>query len=252
MLRPISPDEDALPPDVREFARSMRDSAPAPMLGPGLVRRGARAKARAPDRRFALDEVDELDELEELDELDEAARPLPGEPALRREAPKLDHWTVRAHVYTSEVAARIGILAGLFGGSGKVVKAGAMDEAKRFRVETTESGRYCEVGVAVRLAAAATEWEAQIDLSVPNIAAAAQLGMKTGDAQIGIEVSGYSGALGDLLPAPRQLDVSTLSDYLAAFRAIQAQVFGRSGLAFLTPAVLTFDDQEGPDGGAIN
>jgi hypothetical protein len=245
VFRPISPDEDTLPADVREFASSLRGSVPAPRIGqphPGTRQRPVDPRRRdAPGSGVTIDELDELDELEDLDLAPPAGRPG------RNEAPKLDHWTVRAHVYTSEVAARIGILAGLFGGSGKVVKAGAMDEAKRFYLETTESGRHIEVGVAVRLAVAATEWEAQIDLSLPNIAAAAQLGMKTGDAQIGIEVAGYSGALGDLLPAPRQLDVATLSDYLSAFHAIQAQVFGRSGLPFLTPAVLTFDDGEAPD-----
>jgi hypothetical protein len=47
---------------------------------------------------------------------------------------------------------------------------------------------------------ATTSWDLDADISIPNIAAAAQLKMKAGDARIGIEIAGYSGALGDLLP----------------------------------------------------
>jgi hypothetical protein len=159
------------------------------------------------------------------------------------EVPKLDRWAVEAHVYKTEVSANIGILAGLFKGSGKHVSAGAMNEAKRYRLGKTEENRPVEIGVAVRLVAATTEWDASFDLSVPNIAAVAQLKLSHGDARVGIDVVGYSGPLGTLLPAPKNLDVSTLADYLAAFTAIQAQVFGEAGLVFLAPTVLAYDDQ---------
>ena len=158
--------------------------------------------------------------------------------------PVLDSWSVQAHVYSSEIAAKLGILAGLFGGTGKRAKAGATHEAKRYRMEITEAGTKVQWGVAVRLAVATTEWDVDAELSVPNIAAAAQLDMNVGDAKIGIDVVGYSGALGKILPTPRQLDVTTLASYLAAFATIQREVFGSRGLAFLTPTVLAYEDGE--------
>lgn len=191
----------------------------------------------------------ELEELEEFDELE--ADLIAPPPRLRVEAPSaaamLEHWTVRAQVYSTEIASKLSILAGLFGLSGKRASAGAMHEAKRFRIERTpDTSRPVEVGVAVRLIVATTEWKVDAEISVPNLAAAAQLNWDVGDARIGIEVTGYSGPLGDLLPAPRQLDVSTLVDYIAAFHSIQAQVFGRRGLAFLAPTVLNYEDETGP------
>jgi hypothetical protein len=56
-------------------------------------------------------------------------------------------------------------------------------------------------------------------------------------------VSGYTGPLGSLLPAPRSLDVSTMADYVAAFERIQREVFGRKGLPFLSPTVLWIEDE---------
>jgi hypothetical protein len=190
-----------------------------------------------------LSDLDELDEFDEfLDSPEEGAGP---RVRLRGESAKLEYWNVRAQVYTTEVAAKLGLLAGLFGLSGKRATAGAMHEAKRFRLERIpESDRSVEVGVAVRLIVATTEWNVDAEITVPNLAAAAQLNWDVGDARIGIEVAGYSGPLGDLLPAPRQLDVSTLVDYVSAFHEIQAQVFGKTGLAFLTPTVLNYQDKE--------
>src|SRR4051812_35018277 len=88
-------------------------------------------------------------------------------------APPLDRWVIQAHVYTTEVAGKLSFLGGLLGGGAKRASAGAMDEAKRFRL-TEVAGKQVEIGVAVRLVAAITSWEANLDVSIPNIAAAAQ------------------------------------------------------------------------------
>jgi hypothetical protein len=233
VLRPIAPDDPDLPDDVRALIGSLHERAPWPSIIPPH-----KPASRVLGRVDEFDEDDDADldaALEELDELPLTARPTATVPAL-------DRWSVQAHVYSSEVAAKLSILAGLFGGSGKRAKAGATHEAKRYRVEITDAQREVQIGVAVRLAVATTEWEVDAELSVPNIAAAAQLNAKVGDAKIGIDVVGYSGPLGDMLPAPRQLDVTTLADYLAAFSAIQRRVFGRDGGRFLTPTALSYDD----------
>jgi hypothetical protein len=233
VLRPMAPDDSDLPDDVRSLLGSLRDSAAPPTIAP--------PRKPKPRVRRGFEKLDEA--LEDFDELDDEVAITAG-PTAKAQVPVLDRWSVQAHVYSSEVAAKLSILAGLFGGSGKRAKAGATHEAKRYRVELTDAGREVQVGVAVRLAVATTEWEVDAELSVPNIAAAAQLNARVGDAKIGIDVVGFSGPLGEMLPAPRQLDVTTLADYLAAFTAIQHRVFGREGLAFLTPTALSYEDRE--------
>lgn len=173
------------------------------------------------------------------------APPLSGDahhPVSVSEVPKLEHWTVQAHIYSEEIAGSVSILGALFGGSGKRAKVGAVHEAKRFRIDRTPDGREVEIGVAVRLAVAVTEWDTKFEVSLPNIAASAQL--NGFDGRIGIEVVGYAGPLGDLLPAPRELSVTTCADYLQAFSKIQAQVFGAEGLGFQTPTALAFDNDQ--------
>jgi hypothetical protein len=49
---------------------------------------------------------------------------------------------------------------------------------------------------------------------------------------------GYAGALGSLLPAPKQLDVATCAEYLTAFASIQSQVFSEQGMQFIAPTVI--------------
>jgi hypothetical protein len=239
VLRPVSA-EESLPEDVERLTRSLRSAAQSPAIGVDIPPSRPRKTGTRPGGRLSdLDELDELDEF--LDSPEEGAGP---RVRLQGESARLENWTVRAQVYTTEVAAKLGLLAGLFGFSGKRATAGAMHEAKRFRLERTpESDRSVEVGVAVRLIVATTEWNVDAEITVPNLAAAAQLNWDVGDARIGIEVAGYSGPLGALLPAPRQLDVSTLVDYVSAFHKIQAQVFGRTGLAFRTPTVLNYEDE---------
>src|SRR5262249_3340233 len=154
--------------------------------------------------------------------------------------PVLERWTVQAHAYSTDVAGKVGLLGRLFGGEAKTARAGVVHEAKRFTIQRTEQDRITECGVAVRILAATTDWEAKVQLTLPNLAADAQL--NGGDARVAIDVVGYSGPLGGLLPGPERLNVESLAAYLEAFHAVQAGVFSEAGLPFLTPTLLSYED----------
>jgi hypothetical protein len=154
--------------------------------------------------------------------------------------PKLENWTVQADAYTTDVAGKVSLLGRLFSGEIRVANAGVVHEAKRFTVQRTSQDRFTEFGVSVRIIAATTDWDSKLQLTLPNLAADAQLNRR--DARVAIEVVGYSGPLGSLLPAPERLDVESFAVYLHAFNSIQAAVFGEAGLPYLTPALLTYDD----------
>jgi hypothetical protein len=241
VLQPVPPAEQ-LPDDVEKLARELAETNQLPRVALA----GPRGRRRALSRSLTGDDS-ALTVEEDLDAV--LSRDFPA-PALVTEptpVPKLDQWAVRAHTYSHEAGGSLNIFAGLFGigAKAKRAKAGAVHEAKAFTTARTDTGRECEWGVAVRLMVACTEWEAKIDLSIPSLAAAAEIGaqleIKTGDARIGIEVAGYAGPLGSLLPAPRALDVTTAADYLVAFQKIQAKVFDEASLAFLSPVVLSAD-----------
>jgi hypothetical protein len=156
-------------------------------------------------------------------------------------APPLDRWDVKTHIYKQEMAGKVGFLAGLFSGSAKNVTAGVLHEAKRYRVEKTDTGRNVEYGVSVRLTVATTDFDAEFDLSIPNLAAQAQLG-KT-EAKIGISVVGFYGPIGDILPAPEDLNVENFSVFTNAAKEIQRRIFGPDGVNYLSPTLLSFDDK---------
>jgi len=162
-----------------------------------------------------------------------------------RPDPILDRWDVQTHKYQREIAMKVGFLTGLFSGSGKRVAAGVVHEAKRYRREKTTASRYVEIGVSVRLSVATTALNAEFELSIPNLAAQAQLGMS--DARIGIAVVGYFGPIGDLLPAPEDLNVENFSKFTQAAKEIQARVFGPDGINYLSPTLLSFDEKGSSD-----
>ncbi len=64
------------------------------------------------------------------------------------------------------------------------MEAGVTQEAKRYRVERTATGRDVEIGVGVRLVVATADLQIDTDLSIPNLAAAAQLGRA--DTKVGL------------------------------------------------------------------
>lgn len=155
-------------------------------------------------------------------------------------ASTLDRWDVQSHQYKTEAQVETSILARLFSGSGKVSNYGLVQEAKRFCVQTTDRDRRVEYGTAVRLSVAVLSSDFNIALTLPNIAAKAQL--NDIHARIALSVDGYVGPLGELLPAPDNLNVENLAVYTTAFKAIQALVFGNTGLDYISPTLLGYED----------
>ena len=156
-------------------------------------------------------------------------------------APILDRWDVVTHQYRRDAAAKIGFFGKLFSGSGKVVTAGVTQEAKQYKVEETEDDRQVELGVAVRLAVATSSFAIDVELTVPNLAAAAQLGMA--DTRIGIYILGFRGPIGDIMPSPTDLNVENFAGFMAAFSAIQKRVFDIEHAAFLSPTLLGYREK---------
>ncbi len=135
------------------------------------------------------------------------------------------------------------LLAGLFSSKAKTSQFGIVQEAKRYCINETDTGERVEFGTAVRLAVAVldTAFDAKL-ATLPNIAATAQLGSIK--ARIALSVDGYVGPLGELLPAPDSLNVENLGVYTAAFKAIQALVFGAAGLNYIAPTLLGYNERE--------
>ncbi|MEZ5944391.1 MAG: hypothetical protein R3C18_23635 [Planctomycetaceae bacterium] len=153
---------------------------------------------------------------------------------------QLDHWDVQTHQYRDDVAGSIGIFGALFSGKGKTVNAGVIQEAKRFCIRKTKEGRRVEFGVSVRLSVASHLASAEFSLSIPNIAASAQL--ESGDARIGLTVLGFNGPIGDMLPAPDDLNVTNYAKFTEAFQKIQAHVLGTAGENYLAPTFLGYSE----------
>lgn len=150
----------------------------------------------------------------------------------------LDRWDIETHFYKSESEVKVGFLKSLFKGTTKIVKAGVVQEAKFYRLEKTDSGRDVEIGVAVRLAVAATNFSVDTDLSIPNLTASAQLGLS--DTRVGIYVVGSRISIGDILPAPSDLGVENYSTYIQAFETIQSRVFLPENDVYFSPALLGY------------
>jgi hypothetical protein len=184
-------------------------------------------------KSLAVRSITEMPSSKSLKSLVQATSPIVASPVL-------DRWDVQTHKYEKEIAVKIGFLAGLFSGSGSKVSAGVVHEAKRYRIEKSENGRTVEIGVSVRLSVATTAVKGSFELSIPNLAAQAQLGML--QARIGISVVGFVGPVGDLLPAPEDLKVENFSAFTNAAKAIQSRVFGPEGINFLAPTVLSYQE----------
>lgn len=152
----------------------------------------------------------------------------------------LELWDVQAHQYRSETSGKVGLLARLFSTEGKVVLQGVVQEAKRYRIFEGTNGVKTEIGCAVRLTAATNSVNFSAKLTVPNLAASAQLDHGESDVRIALSVSGFCGPLGDLIPSPAQLSVENFAEYMQAFANIQKYVFGESALHYLRPVHLGY------------
>jgi hypothetical protein len=62
------------------------------------------------------------------------------------------------------------------------------------------------------------------------------------EARIGISVVGFFGPVGDLLPAPEDLNVENFSIFTNAAKLIQKRVFGPDGVNFMAPTLLSFEE----------
>ncbi len=230
MLIPADGEDLGLPEDVVELANES-DLVSFKEIPPGTRTFGSSSRFDLNSRRLG-------------DYLAAYAQPQDIELAGTRDklirVPELAHWTVQAHAYSTDVAGKISLLGRLFAGETKVARAGVVHEAKRFTKKSTGQNRSCEFGVSVRIFAATTGWNTKLQLTLPNLAADAQLNAR--DARVAIDVIGYSGSLGSLLPAPERLNVESLAVYLDAFRAVQEVVFGEAGLPFLMPTLLSYED----------
>lgn len=152
----------------------------------------------------------------------------------------LERWSVAAHAYSEDIAAKMSLLFGLFSIGADRVRAGIVHEAKRFTLRKGPDGREYELGVAVRLSVATISEGLEGELTLPDLTANAQL--NRAEARVGLSVVGYNGALGDLLPAPSKLDVDTCIKYVDSFSRLQALVFGEKGAPHVVPTMLSYGD----------
>lgn len=152
---------------------------------------------------------------------------------------ELDRWDVQSHQYSTKADVETSILGRLLSGNAKASHYGLVQEAKRFCIQTTENGRRVEFGTAVRLSVVVLSADFNLSLTLPNIAAKTQISNM--QARISLSVDGYVGPLGELLPAPDNLNVENLNVYTSAFKSIQSIVFGEQGLGFISPTLLGYD-----------
>ncbi|WP_298853827.1 hypothetical protein [uncultured Ruegeria sp.] len=149
---------------------------------------------------------------------------------------KLDRHITVARSYFWDANGRSNLFSRLLGIDVKGKRVGVFQEAKSFTVLLDADGDEYEVGVSVRLEVNADRFELGAQVSIPNIAAEAQLG--NSKAEMEISVLGYYGPLGDILPAPKAVDVTSYAEYLESFRKIQRLVFSKEGSEFHHPIPL--------------
>lgn len=155
----------------------------------------------------------------------------------------LDQHFVSTVAYTRDSAGKASFFASLFRAEAKNKQVGVIQEAKSFTVVRV-GDQDVEMGVAVRLRVEASSFASDVQVSIPNIAAEAQLNLSR--AEMEISVRGYSAPLGDLLPVPTAVDVTSYAAYLDAFSAIQARIFSSEGQAHFFPVALGLHLGDGP------
>jgi hypothetical protein len=224
---------EKLPDDVAELEKSMNYEMPAMLSS---------TSGKPPDLRGINWDgiVKNYHPIVESEEGKDSSE-ITGSVFLESSGLRLQNWLIEAQAYNKKVAASSSILGRLFSGEGEQVTAGVIHNARRFTRAKTKNGRWVEVGVSVRLAVATCAQDLKVGITLPNLAAHAQL--ENAKSKIGISVLGYTGQLGSLLPAPKRLDVETAIEYVTAFQKIQEKVFNDNG-ALIVPTVLQYDDEE--------
>lgn len=150
----------------------------------------------------------------------------------------LNKFELRTYTYRSFSKGELTLFSRILGGSVGEQSVGIIQEAKLF-ADVEFSGKNLEYGLSVRINVAAKNFDAGLDLNLPNLAASAQLG--TTEARMEMSVWGFSGPLGELLPAPTELDLKSYVKYLEAFEKVQRLVFGETGIPFRSPVYLGVD-----------
>lgn len=158
---------------------------------------------------------------------------------LEKDTSFLNRWDINTHFFKDDAEVKVGFFKKLFSGTTKVVKAGVIQEAKFYRIDQTDGGHEVQVGVAVRLAVATSNFSVTAELSIPNLTASAQLGLS--DTRVGIYVVGSRIPIGDILPAPTDINVENYSLYIESFKEIQNRVFSPENEKYFTPSIISYD-----------
>ena len=230
----FDPIDDNLPQEISDLNTNLRNWRARPRL----EIRGLHESAPAVIDSLPVGEMRAVHEYPHHPEGDESWK----DGSTFESPPLLENWLIQTHTYSEKEAAKTSILGGLLSAEGRQVKAGLVHEAKRFSFDKTPSFKRVEVGIAVRLSVATDSFSGKFDLTLPNLAADAQL--SRANTRVGITVVGYAGPLGRMLPAPKDLNVESCAEYLKAFRNIQRQIFGKSGFRHVVPTCLSGDTVE--------
>lgn len=148
----------------------------------------------------------------------------------------LNQHFVKTVAYTRDIDGKTNFFSSLFKADVQASQVGVVQEAKSFAVVEAEDGSDIELGVAVRLQVEASSFSSNVQVSIPNIAAEAQLGLSR--AEMEISVRGFAMPLGNLLPAPKAVDLTSYTEYVEAFGKVQAFVFSEVNRQHVSPVVL--------------
>jgi hypothetical protein len=173
----------------------------------------------------------------QMEELVFSNEPSPGTSPVKIEELNETHTGVR--IYDENSKLNLDKIAGIVGFDVGDVHKGLVQETSRSKTVTGEEGSAETWGVSVRLAVATSKWDVKASVTIPAIAAAAELNLATASAAI--DVKGYRGDLSAMLPKPTSLDVTSYTAYVSAFGEIQQKVFadlanGEPELLGRTPA----------------
>lgn len=195
-----------------------------PLIGNEIVTTGLSLRTPSSNRDIVASDLSQLEELG----------------VLKKDATNevvLNRHMVQTSAYVREAEGRLKWLQSLFSSKAGFEQLGVIQETKSFVVmPTADANSQIEWGVSIRLEVEATKFASEMQISVANIAAQAQVG--SSQAQMKMSVRGYAGSLGDHLPAPKSLDFASYSEYLEKFSDIQKLVFGDAGKTLHAPVAL--------------
>jgi len=148
----------------------------------------------------------------------------------------LDRTFRESYPMEKTAAAKVGFLAKLFSGDGKVIQRGLIQETKWYTPVEID-GKVFHYGAAVRLAVAATSIQIEdFSVSLPNISAAAQLGFT--EARAGIYTVGFGGFPPTLMPDKLDFNVDNFDDFKNAYNQTVNHVFSVQNRHLIKPALL--------------